>query len=631
MAMKPSARIAVVVALALSGAAAFAQDNPLIGEVVVEGNDYVAREPILDVVKDVLVVGQEFTDTRATEARRLIMRMGYFDDVTLSVEQLEEGVRVVITVVEKQRIEQVMFAGNTVISDEELAEAINTKPGHVADERAIGRDVRRIEDYYEAQGYIAKVSEAKVDELGVLTFVVEEARLEDIVIEGLTRTREWVVRRELQLEPGELFRLPEVTAAIRRVTALGLFETPEFDLEPGVENPLRDVILVVKLTEAKTGRASFAMAYSSLDDFVVMVSASENNLRGRGERASVTVEMGGRESYEVSFFEPYLDARGSTLQVNVFDTERTRRFVGGTAVALADSEFDERRTGGNFTVTTPITDRRAFSVRFRSEEVSSSFFQATTTITPGVGTLSALQPTQDLLRGDGNESPIPDNPDLNPDVAEPGDLPIPVEVAAPLHPGGRVNSLALGLIDDARDVRTDPHRGSWSQLSFEQAGNFLGGGTEFGKLSLDHRRYYELGHHETIAMRDVLALRVMGGTSFGSPPLFESFSVGGSDSLRGYEPDRWRGESLALLNLEYRKPITPTLRAVAFVDVGTAWGGTFETVVPGFDLPADDQEFSPHVGAGVGLRVQTPIGPIRLDVGWGEDGSETHFSFGQTF
>ncbi len=626
MVMKRSMMIAVVVALALSSAVVFAQDNPLIAEVVVEGNDYVAREPILDEVKDVLAVGQEFTQTRATEARRLIMRMGYFDDVTLSTEQLEEGVRVVITVVEKRRIEQVMFAGNTVISDEELADAINTKPGHVADERAIGRDVRRIEDYYEQRGYIAKVSEAKVDEFGVLTFVVEEARLEDIVIEGLTRTREWVVRRELRLQPGELFEQSQVTNAIRRVYGLGLFESIDTDIRPGRENPLKDVILVLKLTEAKTGRASFAMAYSSLDEFVVMVSASENNLRGRGERASVTVEMGGRESYELSFFEPYVDSRGTTLEVNLFDTERTRRFVGGTTVALADSEFDERRTGGNFTITSPITERRAWTLRFRSEEVSSSFFQGTTTLAPGVGTLSAagLRSSQNPI-GSDDRLPAPDNPDLHSDVPEPGDLPTPIVVAAPLHPGGRVNSVTLGLVDDARDVRTNPHSGSYSQVSFEQAGDFLGGGTQFGKLTLDHRRYFEVGGG------DVVALRLMGGTTLGSPPLYESFSVGGANSLRGYEADRWRGESLLLGNVEYRKSITQTLTAVGFVDVGSAWGGTFETVVPGFDIKADDQSFTPHVSAGVGLRVVTPIGPIRLDVGWGEDGSQTHFSFGQTF
>lgn len=630
MPMKPTRTLMVALALALAGAGAWCQaQNPLIAEVVVEGNDYVAREAILDSVKDVLKVGEEYTQVKAAEARKLVDRMGYFEDVTMSVEQLQTGVRVVITVVEKQRIAQVMFAGNTVLSDAELAAAILSQPGHVADEQAIGRDVRRIEDFYESKGYIAKVSEAVVDAFGVLTFVVEEARLEDIVIEGLKRTKDWLVRHELRLEPGDLFRQSKVTDAIRRVYAMGLFETVETDIRPGRENPLKDVILVLKLTEAKTGRAAFAAAYSSLDEFVIMLSASENNLRGRGERASVTVELGGRESYEFSFFEPYLDRRGTTMEVNVFDTERRRRFVGGTAISLADSEFDERRTGGNVTLTSPINDRRSWSFRFRSEEVSSSFFQGTTTLAPGTGLFPAdVAPRQNAglpNRGD-NQSQVPDNPQLSPDLPEPGDLAIPITVAAPLHPGGRVNSFTLGVIDDSRDVRLNPRAGSYSALSFEQAGGFVGGNTSFGKLLLDHRRYYRLG-----GGNDVVAARFMGGTTIGSPPLYESYTLGGANTLRGYELDRWRGESLALVNLEYRRPVTDTLTGVAFVDVGSAWGGTFDTVVPGFTIKADDQDFQPHASAGLGLRVVTPIGPIRLDMGWGEEGSQAHFSFGQTF
>ncbi|MEN6304608.1 MAG: BamA/TamA family outer membrane protein, partial [Armatimonadia bacterium] len=103
------------------------------------------------------------------------------------------------------------------------------------------------------------------------------------------------------------------------------------------------------------------------------------------------------------------------------------------------------------------------------------------------------------------------------------------------------------------------------------------------------------------------------------------------NTLRGYEEDRFRGEKMLLLNVEYRRPLSDRLTAVGFVDVGDAFGGQFPTIVPGFSVPADDQSLTAHVGAGVGLRVVTPIGPIRLDFGWGEDGSQAHFSFGHTF
>ncbi|MFW5866390.1 MAG: POTRA domain-containing protein [Armatimonadota bacterium] len=328
--MKSTAKIAVVIALTvLTCIAAWGQaDRPLIGEVVVEGNDFVAREPIIAAVQDVLKVGEEYTETKAVEATQLVRRMGYFDEVTLSTEEMDRGVRVIITVVEKQRIDEVIFAGNTVISDAALAEEILSQSGHIYDERSIARDVRRIEEYYESRGYIAKVAEARLDDFGVLTFVIEEARIEQIIIEGLEKTKEWVVRREMDLEPGALFRQDEVSTAIRRIYAMGLFDDVSTELRPGEENPLRDVILVIQVEEARTGRAAFALGWSSLDDIVIMLSAEEQNLRGQGERASVSLEIGGRESYELSFSDPYFDDEGTTIEVNLYDSERRRQFVG---------------------------------------------------------------------------------------------------------------------------------------------------------------------------------------------------------------------------------------------------------------------------------------------------------------
>ncbi|MGI5820030.1 MAG: BamA/OMP85 family outer membrane protein [Armatimonadota bacterium] len=622
--MKSTVRIAAVVALAaLTCAGVWGQaDRPLIGEVVVEGNDFVAREPIIATVQDVLRVGEEYTEVKATEAIQLVRRMGYFDEVAVSTEPMEQGVRVVITVVEKQRIEQMLFVGNTTISDAELAAEIISQPGHVYDERSIARDVRRIEEYYESRGFIAKVSEARLDDFGALTFVIEEARIEDIIIEGLDRTKPWVVRREMDLEPGELFQQRQISTAIRRIYAMGLFEEVETELRPGIENPLRDVILVIQVKEARTGRAAFALGWSSLDDLVIMLSAEERNLRGQGERASVSLELGGRESYELSFTDPYLDDRGTTFEINLYDSERRRQFVGGAAISTADGEFDERRTGGDFTVIRPIAERRSVSLTVRSVDVSSSALQGTKVLPPDVGRVGVAQVNQPLQDDDGN--PVPSNPDLLPDHPEPGDMSLPIRVAAPLHPGGRVNSLKFGVIDDTRDVRSNPRSGALASLTFEQAGALLGGGTEFGKITADYRRYFGVGD-------DVVALRLMAGTSFGSPPLFESFTVGGANTLRGYEPDRWRGESLLLGNAEYRRRINDSLTAVGFIDIGSAYGGTFETVVPGFSIQAADQSFEPHVGVGAGLRVVTPIGPIRLDMGFGEEGSQAHFSFGHTF
>jgi len=320
--------------LTLAAGTAPAQEQ-LIGEVTVEGNDYVAREPILEAVKDILKVGEPFTQERAVQARDVVMRMGYFDDVSTSLEQIAGGVRVVITVVEKRRIARIMFAGNTVIADEQLQGTVLSQPGHVVDQRAIRRDVARIVEAYEKQGYIAHVAEAGVDGFGVLTFVIDEARIEDIIIEGLKRTKEFVVTREMDLKPGELFQQERVTTNLKRIYQLNLFEPGgiETEIRPGQIDPIKGIILVIKLKEARTGKAAAAVGYSSLDDFVFMLSAEESNLRGRAERASVSMELGGRRSYEFSFFEPYLLSDGTSMEVNLYDSERTRRFIGGAAVS----------------------------------------------------------------------------------------------------------------------------------------------------------------------------------------------------------------------------------------------------------------------------------------------------------
>ncbi len=93
--------------------------------------------------------------------------------------------------------------------------------------------------------------------------------------------------------------------------------------------------------------------------------------------------------------------------------------------------------------------------------------------------------------------------------------------------------------------------------------------------------------------------------------------MGGARSLRGYEQDRFRGESVALFNAEYRYGLSKSLTLVGFMDAGDAFGGVFRTEVPGFDIGANDQNLNVHVGVGFGIRAITPMGPLRLDFGFG--------------
>ncbi len=612
----------------LVGRAQEASAPQLIESVKVVGNDYIPAEGILDEVKNLLQPGQPYTPESAQAAQQAVLRMGYFDDVQITTEPGPRGLIVVIRVVEKKRIQKIVFVGNTVLDDTALSEAIFTRVGHIIDDRLIRRDVRRIEEAYAKQGYIAHVSNASVNEYGVLTFVLEEARIEDIVIEGLKKTKRWVVERELTIKPGDLFHDKKIARDLQRLYNLELFSKVNSDIRPGVKDPQRGVILVINLEEKRTGELALAAAYSNLDKFVLMLSIAENNFRGRAERVALNVELFGRTSYEFSFFEPYLDKRGTTLTTRLYDTQRQRRFLpSAAALSVAEDRFDERRTGGILAFSRPLNPTTRLSLRFRSEKVYSSYLQGTRIISGSGEEMHARQEWSRLPDYWRRREYPPGNPDLLPEIPEPGDTLGPIIVAAPLHHGGQLTSLQLGWTRDTRNLIANPTSGLYTALTLEQAGRFLGGTTTFSKIMAEQRYYRKVSAKSP----DVLAARLMLGTTIGDLPLFESFSVGGANTLRGYEEDRYRGKHMAAFSLEYRRPITDRLTAVGFVDVGGAFGGVFETVVPGFRIPAEDRTFKPHVGAGVGIRVITPLGPIRLDFGWGEEGGQAHFSFGHTF
>jgi outer membrane protein insertion porin family len=117
----------------------------------------------------------------------------------------------------------------------------------------------------------------------------------------------------------------------------------------------------------------------------------------------------------------------------------------------------------------------------------------------------------------------------------------------------------------------------------------------------------------------VFASRFVLGAALNQLPPFEQYYVGGSDTVRGYDSDAEFGDNQIYGNLELRYRFNRQFQIVGFVDAGQAYGGNFSS------------GGSTLYSAGGGVRVQTPLGPIRLDIGVGKDGAKTHFGIGSTF
>ncbi|GAF90604.1 unnamed protein product, partial [marine sediment metagenome] len=198
---------------------------------------------------------------------------------------------------------------------------------------------------------------------------------------------------------------------------------------------------------------------------------------------------------------------------------------------------------------------------------------------------------------------------------------------------GLTNSLVPTFSYDTRDNVFEPTSGWYHNFSLEKAGGFLKGDYDFTKYNLTLRAYISTKFIEDVVdissvkkitdnlSKGVLALRAMGGMADTDLPSFAAYQVGGMNTLRGYDFGEFSGDKSLVFNVEYRFPLAENFQAVLFADWGQAWDY-------GESIDFEDLKF----GRGVGVRFDTPLGPIRLDYGINENGEgKTYFSIGHTF
>jgi outer membrane protein insertion porin family len=334
--------------------------------------------------------------------------------------------------------------------------------------------------------------------------------------------------------------------------------------------------LEITVAERRTGVASIGLGWSSVQDLVGFADVADANFRGTGRRVSLRLQFGGRQGGEIGYFDPWFRPNRTGLNVGVYNKQILRQAFTSEGDSFL---YDEERSGASITLSRPLSAVTRGMLTLRADEVEPTNF-------------------------------------------EDGDL--PVEELEQLAQKSTVRSIGFGLINDTRDFIRSPTRGGYNSITMEVAG--LLGGEDFEKIGTDVRRYFKVGE------RNVVAVRLVAGWITSDAPFLEQFLLGGANNLRGYEEDQFPGNNMVLLNTEYRFPLGNKMTGVAFVDAGSAWGGIFAEGDPLLGIPGlGDADFDLHIGYGAGIRVDTPIGPIRLDLGIGEDGAQTHFSIGHMF
>jgi len=559
------------------GSLTVAQASPLgktVKSLTVKGNSLITKEEILKVVA--IKPGDKLDADKLQKDLQAIYNLGYFYDVTSSFQEDKDGVTVSYEVVENPIIKKIKIQGNTKYSTEQLETLMQTTINRILNSQQLNTDLEKIEKKYHDDGYVlSKVQDVAMDLDGTLTITLREGLIEEITTSGNKKTKDYVITRNFSKAMlGQPFNINQVRQGMQKVYNLGYFEDVSMHLDPGSQPDGNKLVVDVK--EGKTGTATFGAGYSSNDGMSAFIQLGENNFRGKGQQLKLRWQFGGSTDYNLSYFDPWVDSKQTSFGFSLYNEvhNKYRRDNDGNIL----DNYDERSKGASITVGRPTGEFTRTSLTLRNKDTSADWKSG-----------SSGHTEEEFYNGYGTYKG---------------------------YQGGTVNSATIAIVKDTRDNWLDPKSGFMHELDLEIGGYTLGGDYDYTKYQADLRRYIKSG------TKNSWAFRAFGGISSGNVPDSELFDIGGADTLRGYDDNQFEGKKAVTLSAEYRIPFGSKMQGVIFADAGKAWDNESDPTVTSNSL---------KVGKGVGLRFNTPLGPLRLDFANGEQGNKVHFSIGQAF
>ena len=480
------------------------------------------------------------------------------------------------------RIGNIDFKGDVVTTKEDLFKVLTIKRNDVYSNTAIHTNVNALTEKFANEGYayVEVVPETIVDSKNLLvhlTFGIEKKKrvsLEKIQIVGNTKTRDKVIRRELQVAEGELYGVTLLNKSQSRLRRTGFFKEVEFLTSRGSTD--EKVNLDIKVEEAPTGALSFGMGYSSIEKVVGTASISDRNLFGLGYNGLLKFQLGSlTQNARLSFTDPYFLGYPYAAGIDLYNEKQEW------------DTYSYKIIGGDIRFGKELTETLRADAVYKLENIN--VFDVSSTA------------SRFIKEQEGKKT---------------------------------TSALSLTFSRDTRDDYFAPTRGALHTLLMQNAGGILGGNNYFIKVAGETSWFFPM------PLNTVLNLR--GQVGFIQPysgrqaPIYEKFFVGGIRTLRGFEygmagpvdinKEALGAEKMAVFNSELIFPLSRDLglRGAVFWDVGK-----------GFNKISDITPLK--TGVGVGIRWFSPMGPIRIDIGFnpipkkGEKGMVIDFMAGSAF
>jgi outer membrane protein insertion porin family len=615
-----------------------AEPRVLVSEVVVSGVDGELQQEVYRVIQT--QPGRTTTRSQLQNDINAIFATGFFSNVRATPEDTPLGVRVTFEVTANPPLKSVQLEGSKVVPADVVNRIFSPQYGKITNFRDLQSGIQELTKYYQDRGFVlAQVINAQQPQInpdGTVVLQVAEGEIERIQVRFINkegsdrdakgnpirgRTRDFIITRELELKPGQVFNRQILERDFQRLFGLGLFEDLRPSLDVGEDR--RKVVLVVNAVEKNTGNIGLAGGFSSASGFFGSLSYGQQNVGGNNQKLNAEVQIGQRDQqYELSFTDPWIagDPYRTSYTLSVF-RRRTISLIfdgGDPEVRLGNEDRDRpriNRTGGGISFARPLS-RNVFERAEWTASLGLQYQRVTATDADGI-----------RRRVDELGNPLT------------------------FDPSGK-DDLFTGQLVLRRDRRNDflqPTGGSVLQFSTEQSLPIGSGSIFFNRLRGSYSFYIptrltkftpecrdrdtrrvDLQNQPQGRCAQAFAFNIQGGTILGDVPPYEAFPLGGTNSVRGYdEGDVGSGKSYLQATAEYRFPIFSIISGALFVDAATDLGSGDK--VPGNPAGVRGKPGS-GLGYGVGVRVRSPLGPIRIDFGWNDQGGNNiRFGFGERF
>jgi len=428
--------------------------------------------------------------------------------------------------------------------------------------------------FAKVQKDLKKDKEKNLIDIDVSIYEGSTGHIGNIFIVGNTYTKDYVIKRELEIEEGELFSIYKLQRSIEKLNMTQFFDKVEWEVKEGDAEGIMDLIFKVK--EGKGGIISLGAGYGSVSGFSANGSISHVNLFGTGKKIQAKLEIGQYlQDIDISFTEPYLFGSKYSLTTSIYFYNSLIQNI------LVDENKDgiAENTNGQYWQT-----RIGFGLSV-SRRLGSYY-------SVGVG-----YSIYDLINHDPNFTNALDE-DLNKELS-----------LTSWEQGGKIKStINLNASVDSRDHPLVPTKGIYSSISMDYVGHLIGGFFQFIRLSGNFSFYQGIPITEDYKLvwvfyttHGVMLPQING--------IFEKetsdlFWFDGYYELRGWQGYGLRGVAKSLYTTELRFPLYETsLWGATFVD----YGGIFD------DVTSYTTDASKYYGSfGIGVMINIPSLPIRM-------------------